>query len=102
MCIGLPMRILETDGVSALVEGQGVRRTVSLLLVGEAPVGAAVLVHLDTAVRLLGEDEVPLLEAALAAADAASRGEPWEHFLADLVERTPELPLHLQTKATAS
>jgi hydrogenase expression/formation protein HypC len=95
MCIGLPMRIVETDGVSALVEGQGIRRRISLLLVGELPVGAAVLVHLDTAMRLLSEDEVQLVEAALAAADAAARGESWEHLLADLIHRTPQLPPHL-------
>jgi hydrogenase expression/formation protein HypC len=92
------MRVLETDGVSAVVEGLGSRRRVSLLLVGDVPVGTPVLVHVETAVRVLTEEEVPLIEGALAAAEAASRGEPWEHLMSDLLERTPELPLHLQNK----
>lgn len=97
------MRILESDGITALVEGQGgVRRRVSLLLVGEPQVGTAVLVHVETAVRVLSEAEVPLIEAALAAADAAARGEPWEHLMADLIERAPELPPHLQPKEASS
>lgn len=98
MCIGLPMRVIETDGVSALVEGLGARRRVSLLLVGEQAVGTPVLVHIDTAVRVLSEDEVPLLEGALAAVEAAARGDAWEHLMPDLLERTPELPLHLRTQ----
>jgi len=97
------MRIVESDGVTALVEGQGgVRRRVSLLLVGEPPVGTAVLVHVETAVRVLSEDEVPLLEAALAAADAAARGEPWEHLMTDLIDRVPSLPDHLQPTESSS
>lgn len=100
MCIGLPMRVLEADDVSALVRSRdGTSRRVSLLLLGELPVGTPVLVHVDTAVRVLAEDEVPLIEAALEAADAAARGEAWEHLMADLLQRTPELPPHLQTKA---
>jgi hydrogenase expression/formation protein HypC len=96
MCIGLPMRVLESDGFTALVEGCGVQRRVSLLLVGEQPPGTALLVHQETALRVLPESEVPLIERALQAAEAAERGEPWEHLLADLIDRTPELPPHLK------
>lgn len=96
MCIGLPMRIVETDGITALVEGQGEQRRVSLLVVGEQPVGTALLIHIETAVRVLADEEVPLIEGALAAAEAAQRGEPFEHLLADLIGRTPELPAHLK------
>jgi hydrogenase expression/formation protein HypC len=96
MCIGLPMRIVESDGVTALVQGCGARRRVSLLVVGELPVGTAVLVHQQTALRVLPEHEVPLIERALEAAEAAQRGEPWEHLLQDLIDRTPELPEHLR------
>jgi hydrogenase expression/formation protein HypC len=96
MCIGLPMRVVETDGVTALLEGRGERRRVSLLVVGEQPVGTALLVHVETAVRVLDEAEVPLIENALAAADAAARGEPFEHLFADLIDRTPQLPPHLR------
>jgi hydrogenase expression/formation protein HypC len=90
------MRVIETDGISAVVEGRGERRQVSLLLVGELSVGTAVLVHLDSAMRVLAEEDVPLIERALDAADAAAKGEPWEHLMADLIERTPQLPEHLR------
>ncbi len=52
--------------------------------------------HQDTAVRVLDEEEVPLIENALRAADLAARGEAFEHLLADLIDRTPELPPHLR------
>ncbi len=95
MCLGLPMRIVKTDGVSATVEGCGDRREVSLLLVGEQAVGTALLVHRGNAVRVLPEDEVPLLEQALSGLAAAIEGRPLDGYFDDL-EREPQLPLHLQ------
>ncbi len=89
MCLGLPMRIVETDGMSALVEGRGERRRVSLLLVGDLPVGTALLVHTTTAVRVLDEDELPLLERALDGLLAAMGGEPVDAYFADLVRGSP-------------
>jgi hydrogenase expression/formation protein HypC len=44
-----------------------------------------VLVHIDTAVRALDPAEVPLLNDALDALDAALNGEPFEHLFADLI-----------------
>ena len=65
MCLGLPMRIVEVNGYRAVVEGRGERREVSLLLVGEQPVGTPVLVHASDAVRVLVDEEVPLIDEAL-------------------------------------
>lgn len=100
MCIGLPMRVVETDGITATVEGRGERRQVSVLVVGEVPVGTAVMVHLDNAMRVLAEEDVPLIERALEAAEAAARGAPWQHLMADLIDREPELPAHLKNGDT--
>ena len=95
MCLGLPMRVVEGDEVSALVHGCGERRVVSLLLVGAQAAGTPLLVHRDAAVRVLGEDEVPLLELALDGLAAAFEGRPLTGFFADLEGRQPELPAHL-------
>ncbi len=84
MCLGLPMRIVETDGVSATVEGMGERRVVSLLLVGEQATGVALLVHQGNAMRVLDEEEVPLLEKALQGLAAAFEGRPLEGYFDDL------------------
>ncbi len=81
MCLGLPMRVLASDGMTAKVERGGEVRDVTLILIGDQPAGTPLLVHCDTALRVLDEDEVPMLEAALATLEAARRGEPFEAFL---------------------
>ena len=57
MCLGVPMSIVEGDDISALCQRGDEQRRVSLLLVGAQPVGTQVLVHIDTAVRVLDADE---------------------------------------------
>ena len=99
MCIGIPMRICSEDGLTALCSGRGEERRVSLLLTGEQPVGAWVMVHVDTAIRTLDPAEVPLLNDALDALDAVNRGDPFEHLFADLINREPQLPDHLKPNA---
>ena len=65
MCLGVPMRIIESDGFTALCERLGERRRVNVMLLEEAPVGACVLVHINNAVRLLDEEEASLINEAL-------------------------------------
>ena len=84
MCIGLPMRIVETDGFTATCAWKMERRRVSLLLTGELPVGAHVLVHVDNAVRELDPNEAEQIGAALEGLAAALRGDDFEHFFADI------------------
>ena len=96
MCLGLPMRVVSTDGFSAVVEGRGERRAVSLVLVGAQPVGTPLLVHVDSAVRVLEEGELPLLEQALDGLDAALSGDAVDRYFPDLARREPQLPPHLR------
>lgn len=96
MCLGLPMTIVETDGVSALCEFRGERRRVSMLLLSNPPVGTQVLVHIDTAIRLLDEAEARLIADAIEGLTAALGGEDCDRFYADLIEREPQLPEHLR------
>ncbi|MDI9848810.1 HypC/HybG/HupF family hydrogenase formation chaperone [Rhodoblastus sp. 17X3] len=98
MCLGVPMRIIEGDEMSALCVRGDVQRRVSLLLIGPQPVGTQVLVHIDTAVRLLEPDEAALIDRALDGLAAAMRGEDFESAFADLLNREPQLPEHLRQR----
>ena len=59
----------KTIGHNALARmtmgGRTEQRRVSMMLVDAQPVGTPLLVHTDVAPRVLSEEEVPLLEAAL-------------------------------------
>ncbi|KRQ98159.1 MULTISPECIES: HypC/HybG/HupF family hydrogenase formation chaperone [Bradyrhizobium] len=96
MCLGLPMTIIETDGMSALCEYANEQRRVSVMLLSEPPVGAKVLVHIDTAVRLLDDDEARLIADALEGRDAALNDDNCDRFFADLIGQEPQLPEHLR------
>jgi hydrogenase expression/formation protein HypC len=96
MCLGVPMRVIEGDDMSALCEGAGRIERISMLLIGAQPVGAHVLVHLGTAMRTLDEEEADLITAALAGLDAALAGRAFEAHFADLIGREPQLPAYLQ------
>ncbi len=96
MCLGVPMRVIEANDVSALCARGEETRRVSLLLVGPQEPGALVLVHIDSAVRVLDEQEARLIESALQGLAAALRGESCDEHFADLLNREPELPAHLR------
>jgi hydrogenase expression/formation protein HypC len=96
MCLGVPMRIIESDDISALCQRGEEQRRVSLLLLGPQPVGTQVLIHIDTAVRVLDADEAALIDQALDGLAAAMRGEDFRSAFADLIDREPQLPDHLR------
>ena len=98
MCLGVPMRIIEGDEMSALCVRGDEQRRVSLLLVGPQPNGTQVLVHIDTAVRVLDADEAALIDRALDGLAAAMRGEDFKSAFADLTDREPRLPEHLRQR----
>jgi len=96
MCIAVPMTVIESDEVTALCARGDERRRVSVLLIGEQPVGAKLLIHIDSAVRVLDEGEAALIDQALHGLDAALRGEDFGSAFADLINREPRLPEHLR------
>jgi hydrogenase expression/formation protein HypC len=96
MCVGLPMTVISTDGSRALCERRGEHRSVSTLLIGEVASGDQVLVFIDSAIRRLDAEEARLIDDALDGVAAALQGQPFEHLFADLIDREPELPAHLQ------
>lgn len=96
MCLGLPMTVIEADAFSALCQRGSEQRRVSTLLVGQQAVGAHVLVHIDSAVRVLDPAEATAIDRAIDGLAAAMSGQSFEHLFADLVDREPELPEHLR------
>jgi hydrogenase expression/formation protein HypC len=59
-------------------------------------VGAQVLVHIDSAVRVLDAAEAGQIDDALDGVAAALAGQSFEHLFADLIDREPELPAFLR------
>jgi len=59
MCLAVPMRIVRIDRHMACCEAKGVRRTVSLSLLGDADVavGDYVLVHVGYALQTVSAEE---------------------------------------------
>lgn len=57
MCLAVPARITEVDGVRGVVDLGGVTREVSLLLCPEAEVGEYALIHAGFAISVVNEEE---------------------------------------------
>lgn len=92
MCLGVPMRVVGGDEITALCERRGAVEPISLLLIGPVPLGTPLLVHLGNAVRVLDEEEARRIDDALDGLAAAMEGKPFEHLFADLIDREPTLP----------
>jgi hydrogenase expression/formation protein HypC len=57
MCLAIPMRLVERKEMEGTVELDGVRRTISLMLLPEAEVGQHLLIHAGYAIGAVDEDE---------------------------------------------
>ena len=98
MCIGIPMQIISHEGQYAWCEGMGERKRIDTLLVGEQPVGAWVLVFMDSAREVLTEQDAMHVTRAVQAVNLAMQGETHlDHLFADLIDREPQLPDFLKT-----
>ncbi|HLP97429.1 MAG TPA: HypC/HybG/HupF family hydrogenase formation chaperone [Sideroxyarcus sp.] len=75
MCLAIPMRVLESDGVSALCEGRGAVQRINLLMVGDCPPGSWVLSFLGYARQRIGEDDAARMNEALDGLEAALRSQ---------------------------
>jgi len=75
MCLGIPMQVVAIDGFNAECEARGVKRTVSLFMIGEneVAVGDHVMVHVGYALRKMTPKDArtswELFDEILAAAD---------------------------------
>lgn len=104
MCVGIPMRVIETGQGQALCQTRDGKDTqqVDMLLVGDLPAGSWVLVFLGAAREVLDEATARQIGDALTAVEMAMHGNgAVDHLFADLVEREPQLPEFLQAQLPA-
>jgi len=57
MCLGIPGRIIETDGLTATVDVGGSRKQASLMLLENTAMGDYVIVHAGFAIEKVDEEE---------------------------------------------
>lgn len=57
MCLGVPLKLIEVDGETGIVEMGGVRRRVNLSLVEGVEAGKYVIVHAGFAITVMDEKE---------------------------------------------
>ncbi|SMF47210.1 hydrogenase expression/formation protein HypC [Azospirillum oryzae] len=98
MCIGIPLRLTGVDGVAGRTEDGSL---IDLSLVPDAGPGDWVLGFLGAARRLLDPEEAAQILDALAAMAAALDGERLDSAFADLTDREPTLPPHLEAARAA-
>ena len=57
MCLAIPSKVIELDGMSAVVDVQGARREANLMLMPEeVNIGDYVLVHAGYAIQVVDEE----------------------------------------------
>ncbi len=60
MCLAIPARIASIDGIMGVIDLEGVRREVSLILCPDARVGQYALVHAGFAISVIDEEQARL------------------------------------------
>jgi hydrogenase expression/formation protein HypC len=99
MCLGLPMQVIDSQPGRAICRGMGEQWEVDTLLVGDQPPGSWLLVFLDSARELISAERALQITEALTALELVLQGETAVgHHFADLIDREPKLPAHLQAK----
>lgn len=81
-------------------QGMGQQRNIDMHLVGEQPVGTWVITFLDAAREVIDDDKALQVTRALEAVSLAmgSDGTGIDALFADIIERGPQLPPHLQAE----
>ena len=97
MCIGIPMQILQTFPGYAICQTADASHRIDTLLVGEQPPGTWLLTFLNTAREVISSEQAQQINDALTALERVMQGDgDIDHLFADLINREPELPAHLQ------
>ncbi|RKZ81451.1 MAG: HypC/HybG/HupF family hydrogenase formation chaperone [Gammaproteobacteria bacterium] len=99
MCIGVPMQVVKMQDTHAICEADGKQELIDMILVGEQVAGTWILNFLGAARDVLTEENAQNIRQALTAMSDIMQGEKHiDHLFADLIDREPELPPHLQAQ----
>jgi hydrogenase assembly chaperone HypC/HupF len=102
MCIGIPMQVIEMKDTFAICIADGKQELIDMILVGEQAAGTWILNFLGAAREVLTEENAQNIQQALTAmTDIMQGGDQIDHLFADLINREPELPPHLQAEVSA-
>ncbi len=97
MCLGIPMKVVKMVGSNALCAVDGKQEMVDMMLIGDQPVGTWVLNFLGAAREVMSTEDAEQTRLAHdAVADIMQGNNDIDHLFADLINREPELPEHLQ------
>jgi hydrogenase expression/formation protein HypC len=94
------MQIIRCDIGKALCTDGFEQKWIDMSLIGDQSEGTWVLVFLDVAREVLQPERAEQIKKAIGAVAAVMKGDSddFDDLFADLVEREPQLPEHLQTK----
>ena len=101
MCVGVPLRIVSCEGMSAVASNGARTETIDLSLTGPLEPGIWVLGFLGAAREVISEEEARLILEALAGLSRVMAGEDLGDAFADIEDRGPVLPPHLAAALAA-
>ncbi len=91
MCVGIPMKVVESDGFMAWCEGRGRREQLNMMLVGPQEEGTWVLAFVGSAREVLTEEQAAQIDDALDAVEAVMNGaSDVSGYFKDLQDRSDE------------
>ncbi|WP_226552829.1 HypC/HybG/HupF family hydrogenase formation chaperone [Celeribacter naphthalenivorans] len=96
MCVGVPMQILFREDLAATAFDGTHKHLIDLALTGPVEPGTWVLTFLGTAREVISEEEALKIQKALGGLAALMEGRDLGDAFADLDNREPQLPPHLQ------
>lgn len=100
MCLGIPMQVIEIEGIFALCDSRNGRSRINTMLVGDVAPGQWLLTFLDTARELIDDERAAQINLALDALQMTAAGNlDVDTCFADLVGREPQLPDFLRQDA---
>lgn len=93
MCLGIPMQVVEVEGVFAWCNGRNGPQRINTMLLGDVTPGQWLLTFLDTAREVIDAERAALIDSALNALDLVAAGKDnFDDCFADLINREPQLP----------
>jgi hydrogenase expression/formation protein HypC len=102
MCIGIPMQVLEVEGLFAWCDGRNGRKRINTMLLETVRPGDWLLTFLGSAREAIDAERAAMISAALDALERAEAGRAdFDDCFADLIGREPQLPDFLRADFVA-